>query len=94
MYRQGVYISYFNFRPLIIDANEVTNDLYSYSEVPRAFGDYQYFLSYGGDRFFNMPLVIETETGLFGHIIQIVDTIVIIPFQLVGYSAYGKFRRF
>ena len=60
-------------------------------ERNRAFGDYQYYLSFGGDQYFNMPKVIDSVFGLAGQVSQMSNWICAVPFELVGYTVYGNF---
>ena len=61
-------------------------------EGNRAFGDYQYYLSFGGDQYFNMPRVIDSVFGLAGQLSQMSNWICAVPFELVGYTVYGNYH--
>ena len=57
---------------------------------PRAYGDYQYFLSFGGDQYFDIPNIMENDFGVLGQVVHVVHFIAGQSFELAGYTAYGK----
>jgi hypothetical protein len=57
---------------------------------PRAYGDYQYYLSFGGDQYFDIPNIIENNFGVLGLVVHVTHFIAGQSFELTGYSAYGK----
>ena len=64
--------------------------LASVSEEPRLYGDYQYYLSFGGDQYFDMPNIIENNFGILGINVHVAHFIAGQTFELTGYTAYGK----
>ena len=56
----------------------------------RAFGEYQYFLSFGGDQYFDIPNIIENNYGILGINVHIAHYIAGQVFELTGYTAFGK----
>jgi hypothetical protein len=64
----------------------------SYTSLfPRAFGDYQYYLSFGGDQYFDIPNIMENNFGVLGLVVHVTHFIAGQSFELAGYTAYGKF---
>ena len=62
-------------------------------KTARAFGDYQFYLSYGGDQLFNLPFAVDSNFGVSGQISQVSNSFFTIPCQLAGYAAYGKLSK-
>ena len=58
---------------------------------PRAFGEYQYYQSFGGDQYYNMPLVMENVFGVLGIVIHVSHFIAGLVFELTGYTTFGNF---
>jgi len=56
----------------------------------RAFGDYQYFFSFGGDQYFDLPASIDSNYGVSGQITQVSNAFFTIPTQLAGFAAFGN----
>ena len=57
---------------------------------PRLYGDYQYFLSFGGDQYFDIPNIIENNFGVLGQVVHVAHFIAGQSFELAGYTAFGK----
>jgi hypothetical protein len=57
---------------------------------PRAYGDYQYFLSFGGDQYFDIPNIIENNFGVLGLVVHVAHFIAGQSFELAGYTAFGE----
>lgn len=57
----------------------------------RAFGEYQYYLSYGGDQYFNVPRVIDNVFGPPGIYRQLGHMLAQISFEAAGYTAMGQY---
>jgi hypothetical protein len=57
---------------------------------PRAYGDYQYYLSFGGDQYFDIPNIIENNFGVLGLVVHVAHFIAGQSFELAGYTAYGE----
>ena len=57
---------------------------------PRAYGDYQYFLSFGGDQYFDIPNIMENNFGVLGLVVHVAHFMAGQSFELAGYTAYGK----
>ena len=56
----------------------------------KAFGDYQYFLSFGGDQYLDIPLAIDAAYGIRGMIVQIGHCISQVSYEVTGYAVMGK----
>ena len=56
----------------------------------RAFGDYQYYVSYGGDQYFNVPAAIDNIFGASGIYPQLGHVLAQPSFEAAGYTAIGK----
>ena len=56
----------------------------------KAFGDYQYYLSFGGDQYLDMPLAIDAAYGIRGMIVQIGHFISQVSYEVIGYATMGK----
>ena len=54
------------------------------------YGAYQYYLSFGGDQFFNIPTIIDNNFGVLGLGIHVAHFIGGMSFELAGYTAYGN----
>ena len=57
----------------------------------KAFGDYQYFLSFGGDQYLDIPLSIDAVYGTRGMIVQICHFFSQVSYEVTGYAAMGNF---
>jgi hypothetical protein len=58
---------------------------------PRRFGDYQYFMSFGGDQFYNIPQIMENVFGVLGIVIHVSHFIAGQVFELTGYTTFGEY---
>ena len=59
-------------------------------ESSREFGDYQFYMSFGGDQYFDLPASIDSNYGVLGQVTQVSNAFFTIPTQLAGYAAYGN----
>jgi len=59
-------------------------------ERPKAFGDYQYFLSFGGDQYLDIPLSIDAAYGTRGLIVQCGHFVSQVSYEVAGYTALGE----
>jgi hypothetical protein len=59
--------------------------------LPKAFGDYQYYFSFGGDQYFNLPAAIDNIFGTQGIWPQIIHVMSQPAFEAAGYTAMGNF---
>lgn len=59
-------------------------------EEPRLFGDYQYYISFGGDQYLDIPLAIDAAYGTRGLIVQVGHFISQVSYEVTGYAALGK----
>jgi hypothetical protein len=57
----------------------------------KAFGDYQYFLSFGGDQYLDIPLAIDAAYGTRGLIVQMGHFLSQVSYEVTGYAAMGMF---
>lgn len=60
------------------------------AQSSKGFGDYQYFLSFGGDQYLDIPLAIDAAYGTRGLIVQIGHFTSQVSFEVVGYAAMGE----
>ena len=58
--------------------------------LPKAFGDYQYYWSFGGDQYFNLPAAIDNIFGTQGIWPQIIHVMSQPAFEAAGYTAMGN----
>jgi len=58
--------------------------------VPRAFGDYQYYVSLGGDQYFNLPASVDAIFGASGVYPQMCHVLSQPSFESAGYTAMGE----
>ena len=58
--------------------------------LPRAFGDYQYYASFGGDQYLDLPAAIDNIYGTSGIWPQVVHVMSQPFFEAAGYTAMGK----
>ena len=58
-------------------------------DLSRAYGDYQFYLSYGGDQYFNVPRVIDNVFGPPGIYRQLGHILAQTNFEAAGYTAIG-----
>ena len=56
----------------------------------RAFGDYQYYMSFGGDQYFNLPAAIDNIFGTSGIYPQLGHVLAQPNFEAAGYTAIGE----
>ena len=56
----------------------------------KAFGEYQYFLSFGGDQYLDIPLAIDAAYGTRGLIVQMGHFVSQVSYEMTGYAAMGK----
>ena len=56
----------------------------------KAFGDYQYFLSFGGDQYLDIPLAIDAAYGTRGLIVQCGHFVSQVSYEVTGYTALGE----
>ena len=62
------------------------------SEDSRAFGDYQYFISFLGDQYLDIPLAIDAIYGTRGLIVQLTHFFSQVSFEVTGYAALGNVK--
>ena len=86
MYRESLFVE--SCKGKITDSC-----LASVSEEPRLYGDYQYYMSLGGDQFLDIPTVIDNNFGIQGIVIHVSHFIAGQTFELSGYTAFGKKNR-
>ncbi len=55
----------------------------------RAYGDYQYYVSFGGDQLMNVPSGIDGIFGVSGLMTLVAHIVIAMPSELVGYTTYG-----
>ncbi len=55
----------------------------------RAYGDYQYYLSFGGDQLMNVPSSIDGIFGVSGLMTLVAHIVIAMPSELIGYTTYG-----
>ena len=60
------------------------------SQDPKAFGDYQYYMSFGGDQYFDLNKVIDAIYGASGLIIQTGHWMSQVSYEVTGYTAMGN----
>jgi hypothetical protein len=60
------------------------------SDQSKAFGDYQYFLSFGGDQYLDIPLAIDAAYGTRGLIVQMGHFTSQVSYEVIGYAAIGN----
>ena len=63
-------------------------------DQPKAFGEYQYFLSFGGDQYLDIPLAIDAAYGIRGMIVQVGHFISQVSYEVTGYATMGKHHFF
>ena len=63
-------------------------------DQPKAFGEYQYFLSFGGDQYLDIPLAIDAAYGIRGMIVQVGHFISQVSYEVTGYATMGKYHFF
>jgi hypothetical protein len=56
----------------------------------KAFGDYQYYLSFGSDQYLDIPLAIDAAYGTRGLIVQMGHFVSQVSYEVTGYAAMGK----
>ena len=56
----------------------------------KAFGEYQYFLSFGGDQYLDIPLAIDAAYGTRGLIVQMGHFVSQVSYEMTGYAAMGE----
>ena len=59
-------------------------------DTSRAFGDYQYYMSFGGDQYFNLPATIDAIFGASGIYPQMGHVLSQPSFEAAGYTAMGQ----
>jgi hypothetical protein len=57
----------------------------------KGFGDYQFFLSYGGDQYLDLPNSIDGNFGTSGIVIHVSHFIAGQVFELTGYTTFGNY---
>jgi len=62
-------------------------------EQSRAFGDYQYFISFLGDQYLDIPLAIDAIYGTRGLIVQLCHFFSQVSYEVTGYAAIGQLAR-
>lgn len=75
-----------------INYSSAANDtcLATGSPQPKAFGDYQYYLSFGGDQYLDIPLAIDAAYGTRGMVVQIGHCLSQVSYEVTGYAAMGN----
>ena len=63
-------------------------------ESSREFGDYQFYMSFGGDQYLNRPASVDGIIGVSGIYRQISHLLSQPAFEAAGYTAMGKNRKF
>lgn len=58
-------------------------------EDSKKFGDYQYYMSFGGDQYFDLPRPIDAIFGSGGLIIQTGHWMSQVSYEVAGYTAIG-----
>ena len=61
------------------------------SEASRAYGDYQYYMSFGGDQYFDLNRAIDAIYGASGLIIQTGHWLSQVSYEVAGYTAIGNY---
>ena len=74
----------------ISDLSQCSTENCLSKESGRFFGDYQYFLSFGGDQYFDLPLAIDAIYGTRGLIVQVGHFLSQVSYEITGYAAIGK----
>jgi len=57
----------------------------------KAFGDYQYYMSFGGDQYFDLNRAIDAIYGASGLLIQTGHWMSQTSYEVAGYTAIGNF---
>jgi len=60
------------------------------SETSKAYGDYQYYMSFGGDQYFDLNRAIDAIYGSGGLIIQTGHWMSQVSYEVAGYAAIGN----
>ena len=60
------------------------------TEASRAYGDYQYYMSFGGDQYFDLNKAIDAIFGASGLLIQTGHWMSQVSYEVAGYSAIGN----
>jgi hypothetical protein len=60
------------------------------ADQSRAFGDYQYYLSFGGDQYLNIPAAVDGIIGVSGLYRQMGHALSQPSFESAGYTAMGR----
>lgn len=58
----------------------------------KKFGDYQYFMSFGGDQYFDLNKAIDAIFGASGLIIQTGHWLSQVSYEVAGYTTVGNFN--
>jgi hypothetical protein len=74
----------------ILELSQCSTENCLSKESGRFFGDYQYFLSFGGDQYFDLPLAIDAIYGTRGLIVQVGHCLSQVSYEVTGYAAIGK----
>ena len=77
--------------PNLCPLEDSSSCLQGFQAEPRLFGDYQYFLSFGGDQYLDIPLAIDAVYGTRGLIVQVGHFISQVSYEVTGYAALGIF---
>ena len=72
--------------------NATSGGAISELDSSRAFGDYQYYVSYGGDQYFNLPAAIDNIFGASGIYPQLGHVLAQPSFEAAGYTAIGEVK--
>ena len=59
-------------------------------DLRRRFGDYQYYMSFGGDQYFDLIRALDAIYGTSGIIIQLGHFISQASYEMTGYAAMGE----